>query len=190
MRQILTSPTPTRCWAQTQLSLISIFGWDVVHIWAISTFHQVSELKLIWESHYSQVVGNFNMEKTVEVLQRHFYYQNFDKMSTSISSPALPALLSNRTTKKQGLYTPLPTLDRPWESISMDYMSGLSSTKWGNDCVFVVVDRFSKMVILATCKKSITVEATSKLFFERVWVHFGIPQTIILDQDNWFLNTF
>jgi hypothetical protein len=25
-------------------------------------------------------------------------------------------------------------------------------------------------------------EAIAKLFFERVWVHFGIPQTIILDQ--------
>jgi hypothetical protein len=48
----------------------------------------------------------------------------------------------------------------------MDYMSGLPSTKRGNDCVFVVVDRFSKMVILVACKKSITVEATSKLFFE------------------------
>jgi hypothetical protein len=54
----------------------------------------------------------------------------------------------------------------PWESISMDYMSGLPSTKWGNDYVFVVVDRFSKMVILVACKKSITSEATAKLFFE------------------------
>jgi hypothetical protein len=62
----------------------------------------------------------------------------------------------------------------------MDYMSGLPSTKQGNDLFFVVVDRFSKMVILVACKKSITVEATAKLFFKRVWVHFGIPQTIIL----------
>jgi hypothetical protein len=48
----------------------------------------------------------------------------------------------------------------------MDYMSGLPSTKRGNDCVFVVVDHFSKMEILATCKKSITMEATAKIFFE------------------------
>jgi hypothetical protein len=48
----------------------------------------------------------------------------------------------------------------------MDYMSGLPSTKWGNDCVFVVVDLFSKMAILVACKKSITAEATAKLFFE------------------------
>jgi hypothetical protein len=48
----------------------------------------------------------------------------------------------------------------------MEYMFGLPSTKKGNDCVFVVVDRFSKMAILVACKKSIIVEATTKIFFE------------------------
>jgi hypothetical protein len=63
----------------------------------------------------------------------------------------------------------------------MDYMSGLPSTKKDNDCVFVVVDRFSKIGILTAYKKSIIEKATTKLFFEWVWVHFGIPQTIISD---------
>jgi hypothetical protein len=31
---------------------------------------------------------------------------------------------------------------------------------------------------------------TAKLFFERVWVHFGIPYTITSYRDNRFLNTF
>jgi hypothetical protein len=88
------------------------------------------------------------------------------------------------------MYTPLPTPDRPWESISIHYMSSLLSTKRGNDYVFVVVDRFSKMAILVAYKKSIKTEATAKLFFERVWVHFGIPQTIVSDQDSQFLSTF
>ena len=88
------------------------------------------------------------------------------------------------------MYTPLPTPNRPWESISMDYMSGLPSTKQGNYCSFVVVDHFSKMAILVACKKSITAKATTKLFFERVWVHFGIPQTIVSDRDSRFLSTF
>jgi hypothetical protein len=47
----------------------------------------------------------------------------------------------------------------------------------------VVVDRFSKMAILVAYKKSITAEATTNLFFEQVWVHFGIPQTIVSDRD-------
>ena len=72
----------------------------------------------------------------------------------------------------------------------MDYMLGLPSTKRGNDYVFVVVDLFSKMVILVAYEKIITVEAIDKLFFERILVHFGIPQTIVSDQDSRFLSTF
>jgi hypothetical protein len=48
----------------------------------------------------------------------------------------------------------------------MDCMSGLPSTKRGNDCVFVVVDHFSKMGILVACNKNITAEAIAKLFLE------------------------
>jgi hypothetical protein len=72
----------------------------------------------------------------------------------------------------------------------MDYMYGLSSTKHENNCVFVVVDRFSNMAILTACKKNFTAAETTKLFFEQVWVHFGIPQTIIFDHVSRFLNTF
>ena len=54
----------------------------------------------------------------------------------------------------------------------------------------MVVDHFSGMAILTAYKKSITVEATSKLFFECVWVHFRLPQTIISDRDSRFLSTF
>jgi hypothetical protein len=38
----------------------------------------------------------------------------------------------------------------------------------GNECFFVVVDHFSKMVILATYKKSIMVEDTANILFEQV----------------------
>jgi hypothetical protein len=72
----------------------------------------------------------------------------------------------------------------------MDYMLGLRSTKRGNDCFFVVVDHFSKMEILDAWKNNITVEVTSNIFFECVWVHFGIPQTVVSDWESQFLNTF
>jgi hypothetical protein len=46
------------------------------------------------------------------------------------------------------------------------------------------------MAIMTACNKSITVEDTVKIFFEQVWVHFGIPQIVILDRENDFLSTF
>jgi hypothetical protein len=86
-------------------------------------------------------------------------------------------VISKHSIKKQGIYTPIPTPYRPWESISMYYMSSLPSTKHGDEFVYMVIDRFSKIAVLAPYKKRITIEATTKIFFEHVWVHFGLAIT-------------
>ena len=130
---------------------------------------------MIWEAHYSRVAGHFGVEKIVAVLQKYLYWLNLQQDVRKYIRSCTACTIAKPSIKKQGLYTLLPTPSQPWESISIDYMSGLPSTKHGNDCVFVVVDRFSKMTIMASCKKNITAKATAKLFFERVWVHFGIP---------------
>jgi hypothetical protein len=114
------------------------------------------------------VAGHFGVGKTVTMLQKHFYWPKLRQEVSKYIRSCTACAIAKPATKKQGIYTPLPTSDRPWKSISMVYMSGLPSTKRGNDWVFLVVDRFSKMAILAACKKSITTEATAKLFFERV----------------------
>ena len=79
------------------------------------------------------------------------------------------------------LYTPLPFPSHPWEIVSMDFDGGLVKSRKGHDYLYVVVDRFSKMCILIPCSKQITAEQTAKLFFEHVWVHFGLPTSIVFD---------
>jgi hypothetical protein len=41
--------------------------------------------KLIWEAHSSRMAGHFGVEKTMVVLQKHFFGQNCERTSTSIS---------------------------------------------------------------------------------------------------------
>jgi hypothetical protein len=86
---------------------------------------------------------------------------------------------SKPSNRKQGLYNPLLVPTRPWESISMDFVGGFSRTRRGHDYLYVVVDRFNKMCVLMACKKTIKEQEVASLFFERVWVHFGIPRSII-----------
>jgi hypothetical protein len=126
----------------------------------------------------------------VVVLQNHFYWMKLQQYLCKYIISCTVGAISKLSIKKHKLYTPLPTPYSPWESISMYCMSDLYSTKNGNDCVFVVIDRFSKMVVLAPCKKSITTKETAKLFFEHVWVHFWIPRTNISNRSSRFLSTF
>jgi hypothetical protein len=137
--------------------------------------------KMIWESHYSRVLGHFCIEKIVVVPQKHFYWPKLRLDVSKYIRSCTAYTISRLTIKKQGLYTPLPIRENPWESISMDYMLGLSSTKHGNDYAFMVIDRFSKMAILTVCEKNFIVDNNANLFIERVWVHFGIPQNIIFN---------
>jgi hypothetical protein len=97
---------------------------------------------------------------------------------------------SKPSNRKLGLYTPLPVPSRPWESISMDFVGGLPMSRRGHDYLYVVVDRFSKMCILMPCTKQVTAEQTAQLFFQNVWVHFGLPKSIISDRDSQFVGSF
>jgi hypothetical protein len=87
----------------------------------------------------------------------------------------------NPTNRKLGLYSPLLVSSHPWEIISMDFVGGLPMSKRGHDYLYVVVDRFSNMCILMPCKKQVIVEQTVNIFFQYVWVHVGLPTSIILD---------
>jgi hypothetical protein len=57
-------------------------------------------------------------------------------MSGSTLESCTTYAIAKPTIKKQGMYTPLPTPSRPRESVSMDYMSGLPSTKHGQRLCF------------------------------------------------------
>jgi hypothetical protein len=69
----------------------------------------------------------------------------------------------------------------------MDFVGGLPMSKKNHDYLYVVVDRFSKICILIPCKKKVTAEKMAQMFFQHVWVHFGLPKSIIYDRDSQFI---
>ena len=72
----------------------------------------------------------------------------------------------------------------------MDFVGELPKSRKGHDYLYVVVDRSSKMCILTPCNKQVTAEQTAKLFFQNVWVHFGLPTSIVSNRDSRFVGKF
>ena len=72
----------------------------------------------------------------------------------------------------------------------MDLITSLPRTAKGNDAVFTVVDRFSKLVTFVPCVTSVSASDVAQLFFDRYVCKFGMPAKIVSDRDPRFLSDF
>ena len=84
-----------------------------------------------------------------------------------------------------GKLKPNEVPERPWQHISVDFITRLPMSK-GHDSILVVCDRFSKMShFVATTEKTIA-EGLAKLFRDNVWKLHGLPKSVILDRGPQF----
>ena len=88
-----------------------------------------------------------------------------------------------------GLLKPLQAPERPWSSISMDFITGLPESD-GHDSIWVVVDRLTKMAYFTPCKETMKAPEFAKLFMNTIFPHHGLPKNIISDRGSLFTSQY
>ncbi|GJP63570.1 hypothetical protein CLOP_g20632 [Closterium sp. NIES-67] len=88
------------------------------------------------------------------------------------------------------LLQPLEPPQRPWQHVTMDFVTGLPAGSSKNDAVLVVIDQLTKTMHFAPCCTTITAEETARLFISTVVRLHGIPAAIIRGRDPKFTSNF
>jgi hypothetical protein len=146
---------------------------------------------IIAEHHDGALGGHQGCDRTAAAIKKSFWWRGLDKdVATHIAR--CPQCQRNKaaTAKPGGTLRPLPIPERVWESVSMDFVTGLPVTKKGHDAILVFVDRLSKMTHFAATHTTCTAEDTMLLFIDKVVKHHGLPTSVVSDRDPRFTGNF
>ena len=80
-------------------------------------------------------------------------------------------------------------IQRPWDSISMDFIEQLPSSS-GYMVILVIVDRLSKQAVFIPTHDTITSAELAKLFVLHVFSKHGVPNHVTSDRGTKFVSHF
>ncbi|GBG91191.1 hypothetical protein CBR_g52073 [Chara braunii] len=141
-------------------------------------------LRSLFLGECNDATGHFGYKKTTaNLLQRFWWPTMMRDAKLYIETCQVCQRDKPRTQAPLGLFKPLLIPERPGESLSMDFMDTLVTSKSGLRHIFVIVDRFNMYARLVAMPETAKTEYAIKLFKEN-WVRdFGLPESIISDRD-------
>ena len=140
--------------------------------------------------HDSPTAGHLKRARFYESLSREYYWPG---MLSYLDQWTRNCHTCKRSTAsregKQGVLRPLPTPQRSWQDISMDFITHLPKSG-PYDAILVIVDRLTKMKHFLRCRGTCDAERVARLYTKHVWKIHGLPKTIVSDRGPQFVSKF
>ncbi|GBG69713.1 hypothetical protein CBR_g4544 [Chara braunii] len=128
--------------------------------------------------------GHFGFKKTAANLLQRFWWPTMMR-DAKLYVETCQVCQRNKPLTQAPLWLlkPLPIPERPGESLSMDFIDTMVTSKSGMRYLYVIVDRFTKYVRLVAMPETARTDYVIRMFKEN-WVRdFGLPRSIISDRD-------
>jgi hypothetical protein len=85
---------------------------------------------------------------------------------------------------------PLPILEWKWETISMDFITGLPRSAKQTNVIMVVVEKLRKVSHFIPIKSTYKEIDIANIFMKQIFRLHGMPKEIISDKDTKFTSNF
>jgi hypothetical protein len=140
--------------------------------------------KLLVLYHDVPAAGHFGVEKSYRALSQFYYWPNM-REDVVEHVRCCPACQRNKPTAALPVEAhPLPVANRPFECITLDWLSGFPKNKHEHNSVLNIVCRFSKWAIIVPCDYEMNTEALCSILWEKVFSWTGLPHSILGDRDT------
>lgn len=146
--------------------------------------------------HDDPLAGHFGVRRTLELLQRKFFWTSMRRDVKSYIATCTECQRGKaRRHRPYGEMASFPPPSRPWQEITMDFITDLppsKSLRYGKafDSILVIVDRFTKMARYIPVNKTIDAPELAELFVHYVVRDFGCPEGITSDRGPQFKSKF
>ena len=122
----------------------------------------------------------------MELVTRNYWWPGVTKeMKRYVEGCNQCQRMKNRAEMPAGKLRPNQVPERPWQYISVDFITKLPMSK-GHDSILVVCDRFLKMSHFVAMTEKTTVEGLARFFRDNVWKLHGLPESVISDRGPQF----
>ncbi|XP_078447614.1 uncharacterized protein LOC144716361 [Wolffia australiana] len=146
--------------------------------------------KLLCEAHDATHAGHPGQAQTLALVASSYHWLGMER---DVEAYVRSCLVSQRDkmekAKVAGTLEPLPRASRPWESISMNFITCFPRVG-GHDAILVFVDRFSKYATFIPTTSEVHADGVAHLFMSYVAKYWGLPMDIISDRDTRFTAQF
>ena len=143
-------------------------------------------VEIIWLHHDTPIAGYRGQWKTVELVTRNYWWPGvMREVKIYVEGCDQCQKMKNRAEMPAGKLRPNQVPERPWQHISVDFITKLPVSK-GHDLILVVCDRFLKMSHFVVTTEKTTAEGLAKLFRDNVWKLHGLPESVISDRGPQF----
>ena len=152
--------------------------------------HTALKQKIMYEMHAAPYSGHLGSNNTERNISEHYWRPGMQKDIIQFVKVCPTCQRNRKPTQPAGELQSLAVPRDTWTSISMDFITGLPTTKRGKNAILVVVDRMSKMVHLIATTTDLNAQGVAQLFQDRVFCLHGIPDDIVSDRDTRFTSAF
>jgi hypothetical protein len=147
--------------------------------------HKGLRQAILFEHHHPPWAGHRGYKPTEHLVQRLYWWPAMQSDIQQYVSKCPKCRANKPSSKKPScIAKSLPTPERPWLRVSLDWMTDFKVTKHGFDSILVVVNYLTKLAHFSPTRKDASAEEVARLLRRDLFRLHGLPEVLVNDRDS------